>query len=490
MSIQSVNPRTGEEFGPLFAPTASKEIDQTIAAAVASFDRWSQMAAAGRARILNSLADDLDANVERLVDIADSETGLGKVRLTGEVARTTFQIRSFASVLASGEFVSPQLDAAVDAPLPQGHPKFLRTYRGIGPVAVFGASNFPFAFSVLGGDTASALAAGCSVVVKAHHSHPQTSQLTFDIASKALTDAGAPAGLIGLGHGREFGVAIITDPRMSAGAFTGSRAGGRALFDLAQSREAPIPFYGELGSVNPVVVTESALIDLPAFVGAYLDSLLMGNGQFCTNPSLLFVPANSGFLAEVQSQLAQREPLPFLSEMTKTLHDSNRELLAESTGAAIYTSKAASEVGFFSSPEVLVLTAAQVAADPGRLGIECFGPTGVVITYSTVAEVEGVLAQLEGALVGCLFSSPTDSSAGSLLNVLASMSGRVVFNAWPTGVAVTSGQHHGGPYPASTSSLHTSVGTSAITRFLRPVTFQGLPDELYPAVTLERVKGQ
>ncbi|MEK6648186.1 MAG: aldehyde dehydrogenase family protein, partial [Actinomycetota bacterium] len=179
MSIQSVNPRTGEEFGPVFASTTPKEIDQIIAAAVASFGTWSQMAAADRARILNSLADGLDANVERLVDIADSETGLGKVRLTGEVGRTTFQIRAFAGVLARGEFVSPQLDAAVDAPLPQGHPKFLRTYRGIGPVAVFGASNFPFAFSVLGGDTASALAAGCSVVIKAHSAHPQTSQLTF-----------------------------------------------------------------------------------------------------------------------------------------------------------------------------------------------------------------------------------------------------------------------------------------------------------------------
>lgn len=490
MSIQSVNPRTGEQFGPVFASTTPKEIDQIIAAAVASFGTWSQMAAADRARILNSLADGLDANVERLVDIADSETGLGKVRLTGEVGRTTFQIRAFAGVLARGEFVSPQLDAAVDAPLPQGHPKFLRTYRGIGPVAVFGASNFPFAFSVLGGDTASALAAGCSVVIKAHSAHPQTSQLTFDIAAKALTDAGAPAGLIGLGHGREFGVAIITDPRISAGAFTGSRGGGRALFDLAQSRESPIPFYGELGSVNPVVVTESALTDLAAFTGAYLDSLLMGNGQFCTNPSLLFVPANCGFLAEVESQLAQREPLPFLSETTKLLHDKNRDLLAKSTDAASYVGKAAPEVGFFSSPQILVLTAEHVAAHLDQLGIECFGPTGVVITYSSLQEVEGILAQLEGALVGCLFSSPTDSSAGSLLNALASISGRVVFNAWPTGVAVTAGQHHGGPYPASTSSLHTSVGINAITRFLRPVTFQGLPDELYPAVTLEHVKGQ
>lgn len=490
MSIQSVNPRTGEKFGPVFASTTPKEIDQIIMAAVASLGTWSRMAGTDRGRILNSLADALDANVGALVDVADNETGLGKVRLTGEVGRTTFQIRSFARALAGGEFISPQLDAAVDAPLPQGHPKFLRTHRAIGVVAVFGASNFPFAFSVLGGDTASALAAGCPVVIKAHSAHPQTSQLTFDIASKALADAGAPAGLIGLGHGREYGKAIVADPRVSAGAFTGSRSGGRALFDLAQSRESPIPFYGELGSINPVVVTESALTDVPAFVGAYLDSLLLGNGQFCTKPSLIFVPQNPEFLQEVKSQLVQREPLPFLSETTKTLHDKNRELLAKNTGAAIYSGKTAPQTGFFSSPEVLALTLAQVAAYPEHMSIECFGPTGVVITYSSVQKVEAVLAQLEGALVGCLFSSPTDPSAGPLLNALASMSGRVTFNAWPTGVAVTPGQHHGGPYPASTSSLHTSVGIHAITRFLRPVTFQGVPDELYKAFTLDNTKGQ
>ena len=490
MSIQSVNPRSGEQFGPLFASTTSGEIDRMIAAATSSFGTWSHMAGIDRARILGSLADALDANVERLADMAESETGLGKVRLVGEIGRTTFQIRSFAEALTRGEFVSAKLDGVVDAPLPQGHPKFLRTHRGIGPVAVFGASNFPFAFSVLGGDTAAALAAGCSVIIKAHPAHPQTSQLTFDIASKALTDAGAPAGLIGLGHGFEFGKEVITDPRIKAGAFTGSRSGGRALFDLAQSRHTPIPFYGELGSVNPVVVTESALADVTAFVGTYLDSLLLGNGQFCTNPSLLFVPANPDFLAQVRSQLVAREPLPFLSEPTKSLHDKNRELLVKSTDAVIYSGKPVPEVGFYSSPEVLVLTAEQVAADPGKLSVECFGPTGVIITYSSIREVEEILAQLEGALVGCLFSAPTDSSVGSLLNALASMSGRVAFNSWPTGVAVTTGQHHGGPYPAATSPLHTSVGINAMTRFLRPVTFQGVPDELYKTVTLDKVKGQ
>ena len=490
MTIQSVNPRTGESFGPKFASTTAQALDEIVAASERACEVWSMMAADERGRILNAVADALDAHAEKLVEIADLETGLGKVRLTGEVGRTTFQIRSFATALIAGDFISPTVDAAVDGAPPQGHPKFLRTVRAIGPVAVFGASNFPFAFSVLGGDTASALAAGCSVVVKAHPAHPQTSQTTVDIAIKAMSDAGAPAGTLAIGHGFEFGKAIITDPRICAGAFTGSKAGGRALFDLAQSRPNPIPFYGELGSVNPVVVTESGLADPATFAGAYLDSLLMGNGQFCTNPGLLFVPENSEFLQSLQEQLLLRDAGPFLSEATKVLHDKVRTALEEATEAKKVSGKAVDSLGFFSTPEILITSAGQMMKDPSKLSAECFGPTGIVITYSKVAEVISLLAHLEGALVGCLFAAPTDHSAVALVRALAKMSGRVAFNAWPTGVAVAAGQHHGGPYPASTSTLHTSVGIHAIERFLRPVTFQGFPDELYAAISHDSVKGK
>ncbi|CAB4656697.1 unannotated protein [freshwater metagenome] len=482
MSNQSVNPRTGEKFGPVFAATTPQAMDSLIAQSVSAYKVWSHVKAAERGKILLALAQAIDDRLQDLVDIADLETGLGKVRLTGEVGRTTFQIRSFSNALERGEFVTPSLDEAVDAAVPQGHPKFLRTTRGIGPVAIFGASNFPFAFSTLGGDTASALAAGCSVVIKAHPAHPQTAQLTFDIAKKALQEAGAPEGLISLGHGFEFGKLVITDPRISAGAFTGSRAGGRALFDLAQSREYPIPFYGELGSVNPVVAVESALTDPAAFAGAYLDSLLMGNGQFCTNPSVLFVPAGSIVVNEISKQIAQRDLAPFLSEATKNLHDSNRAKVIASTKAEIYEGKAPSGAGFFSAPMVLVVKASDVTREISGITEECFGPTGVVVTYGHHGEVVELLSKMEGALASSLFASASDSSAPTLIEALASMSGRVAFNAWPTGVAVTAGQHHGGPYPASTSSLHTSVGTQAINRFLRPVTFQGLPDEIYSAL--------
>lgn len=478
MSIRSVNPRTGEEFGPTFESTTQSEIDAIINGAVTSYNLWSRTMPKERARILNFLAESIDANLDALVAIADLETGLGAGRLTSEVARTTFQIRSFANALARGEFVGSRLDAAVDAPLPQGHPKLLRTVRAIGPVAIFGASNFPFAFSVLGGDTSSALAAGCSVVIKAHPAHPQTSQLTFDIAKKALSDAGAPAGLMGLGHGFEFGKFVVTDPRITAGAFTGSRAGGRALFDLAQSRQIPIPFYGELGSVNPVVATASGISNRALFVGSYLDSLLLGNGQFCTNPSLLFVPDDESLLADVKLQLSHREAQPFLSEATKKLHDANRQKLAQSLGSTDYLGKNGEGPGFYSRAEVFVIPASVAVRHPENLHIECFGPTGIVTTYSSVEEVKEILSTLEGALVGSLFSSVDDEFNVEIALALASMCGRVAFNAWPTGVAVTDGQHHGGPYPASTSPLHTSVGIGAITRFLRPITFQGFPDEV------------
>lgn len=478
MSIRSVNPRTGEEFGPIFESTSQSEIDSIIDGAVASFRVWSHTAPKERARVLNRLAESLDSNLDALVAIADLETGLGVGRLTGEVARTTFQIRTFANALADNELVGSTLDPAVEAPLPQGHPKFLRTMCAIGPVAIFGASNFPFAFSVLGGDTASALAAGCSVVIKAHPSHPQTSQLTFDIAAESLIAAGAPTNLIGLGHGFQFGKMVITDPRITAGAFTGSRAGGRALFDMAQSRDIPIPFYGELGSVNPVVVTASGVLDRSIFVGAYLDSLLLGNGQFCTNPSLLFIPEDEHFLAELKSQLRHRQAQPFLSQATKNLHDTNREKLAESLGSTDYLGKDTESIGFYSRAEVFVIPASFATSRSQALHIECFGPTGIVIAYASIKEVMEILSTLDGALVGSLFSSINDESNVQIVSALASICGRIAFNSWPTGVAVTGGQHHGGPYPASTSPLHTSVGINSIARFLRPVTFQGLPDEL------------
>lgn len=488
MLIQSINPRTAKAFGPIFNSTSVSETNQIIASAVSAQKIWGAMSASKRAQTLHLVADLIDARVEDLVEIAHQETGLGKVRLIGEVARTTFQLRLLADAASRDGFFAPELDSAVEGAPPQVHPTFLRTKRPIGVVTVFGASNFPFAFSVLGGDTASALASGCAVVIKAHSAHPQTSQLSYEIAIDALSKSGAPAGLIALGHGRQFGTDALSDPRMGAGAFTGSRSGGRALFDIAQSRPNPIPFYGELGSVNPVVVLPSGMGEASAFAGAYLDSLLLDNGQFCTNPSLLFIPENNELLNHIKNNLSNREATAFLSELTKSLHDKNREKVRSATQPTHYNAKNAPSEGFFSTPEVFVLKASQV--HPEQLADECFGPTGIIVTYSNVQELHNIVEKLEGALVGSVFSAHDDEQLPAILNLLAGNCGRVVLNAWPTGVAVTQGQHHGGPYPASTSVLHTSVGVYAISRFLRPVTFQGLPNDLYISVTPEPVKGK
>ncbi len=478
MSSQSINPRIGQAFGPEFSDTSIAETQAILAQAKIGFEAWSTAPIRKRAETLNAIADALDLNSEVLVEIADLETGLGVPRLTGEVGRTSFQIREFAKAINAGRFVTPEIDAAVDAAVPVGHPELIRALSPIGIVVVFGANNFPFAFSVLGGDSASALAAGCAVIAKAHPSHPQTSTRVFEIAAKALADHGFPSGVFSLIYGVEAGVVALKSELVSAGAFTGSRNGGRALFDIAQSRENPIPFYGELGSVNPVVALASGLEDPKTFAASYLDSLLLGNGQFCTNPSILFVPTGSPAISEIESQIAERSPSPFLSPSTKSTHDANRTKLSKILGSQPVKGKSVQGEGLFSAPAIIESTVAQVASNVEALATECFGPTGLVITYSSLPELLSVIDQLEGALAGAVFASADDADAVAVCRAIAQKVGRLAWNSWPTGVAVSIGQQHGGPYPASTSSIHTSVGLHAITRFLRPVSYQSLPKEI------------
>lgn len=478
MATQSINPRTGQAFGPVFPETSSSEIESILNQATIGLGAWSTASVAKRAKAMNAIANTLDDNLAELVEIADLETGLGVPRLTGEVGRTTFQIREFAKAISTGRFVTPEVDSAVDEPLPMGHPELIRAVSPLGVVVVFGANNFPFAFSVLGGDTASALAAGCAVIAKAHPSHPQTSSKVYELAAQALLDQGFPKGVLSLIHGVDAGAMALKSEMVSAGAFTGSRTGGRALFDIAQSREIPIPFYGELGSVNPVVVMDSALSDPKSFATAYLDSLLLGNGQFCTNPSILFVSESSTVVSEIETQIIDRSPTPFLSPATKIGHDKNRARLSELLDTEPVVGKSTDDGGFYSAPAIIKTTVARVSKQSEALVIECFGPTGLVITYSSITELLTLIGDLEGALTGSIFASAEDANAVEVCRAIAQKVGRLAWNSWPTGVAVSVGQQHGGPYPASTSSIHTSVGLHAITRFLRPVSYQSLPKEI------------
>ncbi len=481
--VQSINPRTGTLFGPIFADTSATEVDSLIGRSRAAFALWSTISPGSRADVLDAVAQAIDSHTEELAGIADLETGLGLPRLTGEVGRTTFQIREFAKAIREGKFVSPELDLAVAGTPPGGHPEFIRSVQPLGVVVVFGANNFPFAFSVLGGDTASALAAGCTVIAKAHPSHPQTSTRVFEIAAGVFSTFGF-TDVLTLIHGVEAGKQALMADGISAGAFTGSLRGGRALFDIASSREIPIPFYGELGSVNPVVALNSGLDDPKVFAASYLDSLLLGNGQFCTNPSLLFVPAGSPVLKEIEDQIVDRKPSPFLSPATKAAHDANRKELSKILGSNPVEGGDNSDGGLYSAPAVIFTEIKAISSTVNALGIECFGPTGVVVSYSNIIELISQINSLDGALTGSVFASEGDGDAVTVSRAIAQKVGRLSWNSWPTGVAVTIGQHHGGPYPASTSSIHTSVGLHAISRFLRPVSYQNFPARIVAQLDL------
>jgi NADP-dependent aldehyde dehydrogenase len=350
---------------------------------------------------------------------------------------------------------------------------------------VFAASNFPFAFSVAGGDTASALAAGCPVIVKAHENHPGTSDLTAGIVARALASAGAPAGTFGLVHGVDAGLRLLRHPAVVAAGFTGSTTGGLALARICADRDVPIPFFGELGAVNPVVVLPGAASLRPAEIAAgYAASLTLGAGQFCTNPGLLFVPAGTALLTAIGEAVGGTVGGPMLSAR---IFAGYQDAVAEAgahPGVTQLASGAAGEGPWGATPQVFQTSLKEFAADAAVLSRERFGPAGIVITYSSVEELLPVLGALAGNLVGTVHvdteSAADIEQARQVIPALERIAGRIVFNGWPTGVAVVAAQEHGGPWPATTAPAFTSVGTAAIRRWLVPVAYQNFPGELLP----------
>ena len=446
-------------------------------AAEAAFRTWRHATHQDRARALEAIADALDAAVDDVVPIADEESHLGTTRLIGEVARTTFQLRMFATALRDGSLFPTKTDPHVDGPPPAGHPELVRTFEPLGVVAIFGASNFPFAFGTLGGDTASALAAGCCVVCKEHPAHPKLARQLITIAREALTNAGFPADIITSVAGLEAGAELVADPVVKAVGFTGSVPGGRFLFDIAVSRPNPIPFYGELGSVNPVVVTEAAAQARAAQIAeGFVESLTLGAGQFCTKPAVLICPAGSGITERAAELLAEREPMPLLTNDIAERFSAHVERIHHGSGTVMVAGAKHSDIHVTPS---LVQASVEDFLDPGNpLRHECFGPAAVIVEYRTPEEALQLAGIDEGVLVSCLHAQDEDPQTAALLDVLSARSGRLVWNGWPTGVAVTPWQMHGGTYPASTNPLHTSVGLTAAARFARPVVWQGFPAAL------------
>jgi NADP-dependent aldehyde dehydrogenase len=387
----------------------------------------------------------------------------------------------FADILEDGGYQ----DVIISAPA-QGVPGLRRMVRPVGPVAVFSASNFPFAFSVAGGDTASALAAGCPVVVKAHEGHPQTSATTARIVTEALAVAGAPDGTFAVIYGVPAGVRLLRHPAITAAGFTGSARGGLALQQICAERDVPIPFYGELGSVNPAVVLPgAAAVRAAETASGYAGSLTLGAGQFCTNPGLLFIPDDESLRTAVAGAVEAAAGAPMLSERIHSSYDEAAAALAAHPAVTPLATGQRGEGPWAATPQVFLTSLEAFAAGLPGLAEERFGPAGLVITYPSVDALLPVLARLGGNLSGSIHAdpeSPADlSAAAPVADVFSRTVGRVIWNGWPTGVAVTWAQHHGGPFPATTSPHYTSVGATAIRRWLVPVTYQDFPDELLPA---------
>lgn len=458
--------------------TTKADVDDVVTAAADAAAAWGAVSQAGRAAALGAVADALDAAAGELITLAGEETNLPEPRLIGELRRTTFQLRLFGEILTEGSYLDVRIDHA-DSDWGMGpRPDLRRVKEPIGPVVVFAASNFPFAFSVAGGDTASALAAGCPVVLKAHPGHPRLSGRTGEIVTGALLGAGAPNGTLAVIFGQDAGTAALRHPAIKAGAFTGSLTAGRALFDLASSRPEPIPFYGELGSVNPTFVTPAAAADRAAdIVTEFVASFTMSTGQLCTKPGLLFVPREADMIDRLAA-VTLPEATPMLNNR---LHGGYVKSLQRVRGheAVRVVAEGESSVGSLTSPTILATTAGQFRDAVAELAEECFGPTALVIEYEDEADLPALAGLLEGQLTATVHGNEDDDVA-ELIGVLAGKAGRVLWNGWPTGVSVTYAQQHGGPYPATTALTTTSVGTAAIDRFLRPVAYQDMPERFLP----------
>lgn len=479
--IASIDARTGATVEEIADETTPSALDALAAQAARAADALEQLGRRGRAQMLVAMADALEADREEIVALADRETALGVARLGGELTRTCFQLRFFAEVIGDGGYLEAIIDHAGDTAMGP-RPDLRRILEPLGPVAVFGASNFPLAFSVPGGDTASALAAGCPVLVKVHGAHPATARRCGAALADGARAVGLDEGVVSLVFGDDAGVALVRHEAVRAVGFTGSLAGGRFLAQVAAERPAPIPFYGELGALNAVVVAPGAAAARADEIGAGLSaSFSLGVGQFCTKPGLAFVPSGADgdrLGAALVRAAGALGPAPMLTAGIAAHYRSGTEALRALPGVRAVAE--AATVGAESWGGPLVLEAEATALE-GALLEECFGPVLALVRYGDAAELRALLARLSPALTATVHAEEGDAAfVAPVLDDLRRRVGRIVWNGYPTGVAVSWAMHHGGPFPATTDPLHTSVGATAIRRWLRPVAYQNVPAALLP----------
>ncbi|TDV43589.1 aldehyde dehydrogenase (NADP(+)) [Actinophytocola oryzae] len=483
--VRGVNPATGEVLEPAFGLGDESDVDRAVSIAWHAFPTYRATTLAARAALLTTIADNIDALGDTLVARVVAETGIPDPRVRGELARTTNQLRLFASVAADGRFLGARLDTPDPDRSPLPKPDLRQRKIPLGPVAVFSASNFPLAFSVAGGDTASALAAGAPVVVKAHSAHPGTSELVGRAIRAAVREHDLPEGVFSLlfGEGRSLGTALVRHPRIAAVGFTGSRSGGLALVAAAASRPVPIPVYAEMSSVNPVILLPGALDSAAAALGtAFVTSLTTSAGQLCTNPGLVFALGDpTEFLAAAREAVEAAPGAAMLSATIQRAYTDGTGRLAGTAGVTEVAAGGVAEAVPTCGQARLFATDGDTFLADHSLREEVFGAASLVVRVRDLPQLEQILDTLEGQLTATVHATDTDhDTVAALLPRLELLAGRVLYGGWPTGVEVGHAVVHGGPFPATSAPATTSVGTLAIERWLRPVAYQNLPSALLP----------
>lgn len=487
-SFKAVNPATGLDLGVDYVHASEIELKRACELAQKASPIMASLSGPEKATFLSVLADLIDGAVDELVEIMSTETGLPEGRVRGETGRTSGQLRMFANLVEEGSWVDARIDRAIPDRQPLPKPDLRAMLRPIGPVAVFCASNFPLAFSVAGGDSASAWAAGCPVIVKAHHAHPGTALVVGKLVAEAVKKCGLPEGVFSLlfGEGKTIGQALVKNPIMKAVGFTGSRSGGRALFDLASQRSEPIPVFAEMSSINPLFLfPELSHEEFDKIADGLFASATMGVGQFCTNPGIVFYQASEMGLNFRNLFMEKMKTFDSASMLHRGIRDSygqGIEKISQREGVKVIldSNEDKGAGGCDAKPCVLETSVDHFLNDP-NLAVEVFGPATLLVSYSDRDDLLRVADRLEGQLTVSLFGNAENlEEYQDLIEILETKAGRLLFNQFPTGVEVCESIVHGGPYPATTDSRSTSVGTGAILRFARPVCYQGFPDDFLP----------
>jgi len=486
-SYKTFNPQLNVENETVFYEATSDEINEAVILASEAFKEFKKISRKQKAKFLNSIADEILALDNKLIEVYCSESGLLEGRAIGERGRTIFQLQSFAKLVEEGSWVEAILESAAPERKPIPKPDIRKMNIPLGPIVVFGASNFPLAYSTAGGDTASALASGCPVVVKSHPMHAGTGELVASAILNAAEKTGMPDGVFSNlnSSGIEVGVHLVKHPDIKAVGFTGSIAGGRALFDIASQREEPIPVFAEMGSVNPVVILPQAIEGRgEQLAKTYANSITLGTGQFCTNPGLVLGIKSEGltqFIHDLAKEILKIEPSCMLHPNIIGSYESNKEKLLNQSELNLVSDLDSNDIKPNYARQTITTVEGKSFLENKTLHQEVFGPFSMVVQCKDSQQLERIINNLEGQLTGTFIASDNEAkSYRNIIDALQNRVGRIIYNGVPTGVEVCTAMVHGGPYPASTDSRFTAVGINSIKRWVRPFSFQNWPNELLP----------